>query len=144
MMSSLSSSLVAKADERGAPLFVRWLLSLLLLFVCAGCGSSHALHPVAPDTARKSLETVLEGWKAGKSPDAWRGEKPEIVVQDVDWSMGKKLVAYEIVGEGKAVDANLHCDVKLELAEGAGTTSRTVHYLVGTSPVITVFRQIVP
>lgn len=144
MMSSLSSARVTTANAGESLPFVRWLLTLLLLLVCVGCGSSHALHPVAPDTARKSLETVLEGWKAGKTPDAWRGEKPEIVVQDVDWSMGKKLVGYEIVGEGKAVDANLHCDVKLELAEGTGTTSKTVHYLVGTSPVITVFRQIVP
>lgn len=143
MMPSLRSLPVAVTAGRGPSLFPRLFL-LLLLLVSAGCGSSHALHPVAPETARKSLETVLNGWKEGKTPDAWRGQKPEIVVQDVDWSMGKKLVGYEILGEGKAVDANLHCEVKLELAEGTETTSKTVQYLVGTSPVITVFRQIIP
>lgn len=118
--------------------------TFLLPLLNSGCGSSHALHPVSPTTARQSLEKVLDGWKAGKAPDAWRGEKPEIVVQDVDWSMGKKLAGYEIVGEGKAVDANLHCVVKLELSDGTGTVSKTVTYLVSTSPVVTVFRQIVP
>jgi len=120
-------------------LFLSWIPLLGL-----GCDSSHALHPVSPATARQTLETVLAGWKEGKPPDAWRKEKPEIVVQDIDWSMGKKLVGYEILGEGRAVDANLYCDVKLELAEEAGAKSKTVTYLVGTSPVLTVFRQIIP
>lgn len=144
MIASDLPHLVPSSPPARRLVLVGLVLTFLLPLLNSGCGSNHALHPVSPATARQALEKVLDGWKEGKAPDAWRGEKPEIVVQDVDWSMGKKLVGYEIVGEGKAVDANLHCEVKLELSDGTGTVSKAVTYLVSTSPVVTVFRQIVP
>jgi hypothetical protein len=116
---------------------------LLIALAAAGCTSGHQVHPVSPDQAKQTLVTVLNGWKEGKQPDAWRSQMPEIVVQDVDWSMGKKLVGYEIVSD-KAIDSNLHCEVKLTIEEGGEQKTQTVTYLVGTSPVLTVFRKILP
>jgi hypothetical protein len=55
---------------------------------------------------------------------------------------GQKLVSYEVEGDGLAQDANLRVDVELELAGGAGgSTKKRVSYIVGTAPKLTVFRS---
>ncbi len=115
------------------------LLTILVFLPLSGC-SSGPQHPVAPEQAKQTLEKVLNGWKEGKPADTWRKEKPEIVVQDFDWTTGKKLTSFEILGDGKAVDAVLHCEVKLVLDDAGQSKTKTVTYLVGTSPVLTVFR----
>lgn len=114
------------------------------LALLPGCGGGYAQHPVTPGKAKETLQLVLDGWKEGKPIDNWRKATPEIVVQDHDWSGGKKLTAFEIQGDGQAIDANLHCDVKLTLDDGGKPVTKTVGYLVGTSPVLTVFRKLGP
>ena len=119
------------------------LASLLLTFLLlAGCGG-HTVYPVEPQTARQSLELVLNGWKEGKPIDSWLMASPQIVVQDSDWSMGRKLISFEI-GKEEPIDANLHCEVKLVLDKDGKPATKTVSYLVGTKPVITVFRKLGP
>ena len=120
------------------------MLPFLALLAFMGC-SNHgdydpAAHQVDPETARSTLVSVLDGWKAGDKPDAWQQKTPSVVIQDFDWIGGAKLTAYEIVS-AEAVDANLHCQVKLSLSstEG-GDAEKTVTYLVSTSPALTVFR----
>jgi hypothetical protein len=61
---------------------------------------------------------------------------------------GAKLLDYQLVDDGKAYDANLRVQVKLTLAgadataaPATKTTEKTVWYLVGTSPKVTVFRD---
>ncbi|MCA9032984.1 MAG: hypothetical protein KDA66_19350, partial [Planctomycetaceae bacterium] len=79
------------------------------------------------------------------TPEMWRERTPEVVVQDIAWKAGEKLQDYEIQGAGKPVDANLVCDVKLTLQNSDGDLhEELVTYLVGTSPVLTVFRQVQP
>lgn len=122
-----------------------------VLFVFAslgssGCGGySSAKHQVESTKARSTLETVLKSWQEGVSPDSLQEKKPKIVVQDMDWKAGTKLHAFEILGEGNAVDANLYCKVKLQVeSPGKGKSEKTVTYLIGTSPVLTVFRSVEP
>ena len=60
------------------------------------------------------------------------------------WERGTKLLEYQVLGEGEAKDANLSIKVKLTLAgdkPATKTTEKTVSYLVGTSPSVTVFRD---
>ena len=71
-----------------------------------------------------------------------------MIVQDFEWDSGAKLLDYQLVDDGKAYDANLRIQVKLTLAGGdakaapaAKKTEKTVWYLVGTSPKVTVFRD---
>jgi hypothetical protein len=71
-----------------------------------------------------------------------------MIVQDFEWDSGAKLLDYQLVDDGKAYDANLRIQVKLSLAGGNAkaapvtkTTEKTVWYLVGTSPKVTVFRD---
>ncbi len=51
------------------------------------------------------------------------------------------LVDYAIEGEGETIDSNLKVPVTLTLKGAGGKAStRSVHYLVTTSPSLTVFR----
>ena len=115
----------------------------LLLLLAAGCGgSSPEDHRVNAPQARKLLEEVLAGWQKGETPESWREKTPEVVIQDFDWQGGARLNSFEILSEGDAIDANLHCRVKLKLEDPKKKAiEKTVTYLVGTSPALTVFRE---
>lgn len=115
-----------------------WMLLPLLL---SGCGGPR-IHHVNPEIARHTLTQALDQWKAGENPESLRKRQPEIVVQDFDWLRGAKLTDYELQGDGEARDANLAIKVKLTLVDANGKEStKVVAYLVGTSPVLTVFRD---
>ncbi|WP_077022384.1 hypothetical protein [Fuerstiella marisgermanici] len=122
---------------------VRQLLHVTVLAVFSvGCSDGANPYPVRSDVARQTLETALDAWKAGTEPSMLREHNPTIVVQDLDWSAGTQLTAYELVNDGKSVGANLSIEVHLELKNKAGNVSqKNVWYLVGTDPALTVFRD---
>ena len=67
-----------------------------------------------------------------------------MTIQDFEWQRGAKLLDYKLLGDGQARDANLSIQVKLTLAPATGKSKnleKTVYYLVGTSPSVTVFRD---
>src|SRR5690606_27859203 len=68
----------------------------LILTVC-GCGGGYSpeANRVDPEQARDMLESVLISWQLGDSPQFWRQQDPQVVIQDVDWSAGKKLEEFE-------------------------------------------------
>lgn len=84
-----------------------------------------------------ALKTTLDAWKAGETIDSLKTKTPPITAQDFDWMAGKKLTAYEVVGEGVPQDANLRVEVKLTI-DGS---EKKVAYIVGTDPQLTVFRK---
>ncbi len=110
-----------------------------------GCWGSSRAHAVDPPRAREALQAALERWKAGDNPGSLATSATPMTVQDFDWAGGARLADFQILDEGKAMDANLSIRVKLVLeAPGRGArarTERTVWYLVGTSPSVTVFRD---
>lgn len=118
------------------------LLASLALFVTGvGCGQQVAA-PVDSQQARTTLEAVLTDWQAGGTPDAWQQKSPKVVVQDLEWSGGAQLVSFQIQGEGEPRDANLYCKVQIVTSNGGQTSPpRIVTYVVGTDPVLTVFRD---
>jgi hypothetical protein len=114
-------------------------LGLLLL---AGCGSQQTAQPVDLRVANDTLTAVLTDWQNGGTPAAWQRRSPQVIVQDLDWSNGTRLKAFQILGPGKPQDANLFCQVRLTLQQDTQpATERVVTYCVGTDPVITVFRD---
>lgn len=122
---------------------VTWQQSLLLLILSSGvigCGGN--AHAVKPDVAQQTLRTALDSWKSGQTVESLKKGSPSIVVQDQDWSGGAKLVDYEVLDGAKPVDANLQAKVKLKLRDAKDVEAeKTVSYVVGTSPVLTVFRD---
>ena len=99
-------------------------------------------------SARDALKTALDGWKKGETPSSFATASPPMIVQDFEWESGPELLDYQLVDDGKAYDANLRVQVKLKLAAGGGKAAaggkdseKTVWYLVGTSPKLTVFRD---
>ncbi|MFO1095048.1 MAG: hypothetical protein U0992_17340 [Planctomycetaceae bacterium] len=115
---------------------------LCALLAACSCGGhySPAAHRVDPERARRTLEAVLDSWKAGATPGSWQQQSPSVVVQDMDWQGGAQLMEFEITTT-EAIDANLHCTTILTMTDSQQRTNqRTVTYLVGTSPTLTVFR----
>lgn len=116
------------------------LMALSFMAALSGCGGNP--HPVNPDIAQQTLKTTLDAWKSGQTVESMKQAKPAVVVQDMDWMGGAKLVDYQILDGSKAVDANLQAKVKLKLKDDKDVESeKTVSYLVGTSPALTVFRD---
>jgi hypothetical protein len=110
--------------------------------ILAGCSGSQRAAAVDPARAREALTTALDGWKKGDTPTSLKDGSPAITVQDLDWLAGAKLLAYEVTGDGKAVEANLYVPVKLTLKTPEGREiKKSVSYVVGTSPIVTVFRD---
>ena len=111
----------------------------VLLLLAAGCADRPAARPVEPEAARRALRTTLDAWKAGRPIESVAGDVPPVVAQDFDWLAGAKLDGYEVIGDGTPLDANLRVPVKLSLR---GKPAKTVHYVVGTDPRLTVFRAL--
>jgi hypothetical protein len=107
-----------------------------------GCDGGGRAAPVEPARAREALNTALESWKNGEKIEALKSASPPIVAQDFDWMAGHRLVGYEVTGPGKDDDANLRIPVKLTLRTPQGKeVKKSVSYVVGTSPALTVFRD---
>lgn len=117
---------------------------LLIVFALFGCGESPpANDPVVPDAARAALRRALDSWKAGTKIEALASESPKLVAQDFDWMAGARLLDYAPEGEGTPEDANLRIRVKLSLRDAKGkAVAKTVTYVVGTAPVLTVMRAL--
>ena len=106
----------------------------------AGCG--HTSLPLDPNYARTSLERAMEQWKSGADQTALTAGAEPIVMNDVDWRAGSKLVSYKILDSGETVGSNMHTTVELVLNDKKKKPKKQkVTYIVGTSPVVTIFRN---
>ena len=114
----------------------RGVVGLLLAIMSVGCSSGDApSYPLDKDLARGSVQKAMQAWVDGKTP---KELQPDIIVGDPAWEQGKKLVSFEIESDEETTDgSNLHIRVKRKL----GTSESKVTYIVGTTPVVTIFPQ---
>jgi hypothetical protein len=120
------------------------LAMVAVTMLLPGCSNSSQAHAVDAPQAREALKIALDEWKKGETPQSLTAAATPIVVQDFEWAAGARLINYEIVGDGQPEDANLRAQVKLTLAAAKGqgkSTDKKVWYVVGTSPKVTVFRD---
>jgi hypothetical protein len=110
------------------------------LVIAAGCGHNARSLNLDKDVARQSLSKFLDCWKAGGEPNALQSDSPAIVGHDTDWDSGKKLVSFKLSAETDD-GTNMHITTELVLSDGRGQAAKAVDYIVGTSPVITIFRD---
>ena len=119
------------------------LMCAVACLTLSGCGGPRN-QPVKVDLAKATLNQVLEHWKSGGNMEDLRKRSPEIVVQEAQWANGAKLQEFQVIGDGRAVDASWYCEVELTLisADGGEPKKKNVTYVVGTAPVLTVFHAI--
>lgn len=119
-----------------------FLLVSVVVALAAGCEQGARRLSLDRSLARDSFVTALESWKQGEHPSALRERSPGIVVGDHDWESGRRLILYRLL-DGETDDGtNLHATVELVLRDGKGRERKQqVTYIVGTSPVITIFRK---
>ena len=115
---------------------LRGIVAVLLAFSLWGCSQGDTpSHPLDKELARSSVQKAMLAWVDGKTP---KDLEPEIVVGDPSWQQGEKLVSFEIVTDEETSDgSNLHIVVKRKF----DSSDSDVTYIVGTSPVITIFPQ---
>ena len=112
---------------------------LLPMIGFSGCGYSAQDLSLDQDEARNACQTFLKSWQDGSTS---KSLEPDIVGTDEDWSAGQKLVSFEVLPDETNDGTNLHIPVRLKMADAAGKESQAeVTYCVGTSPVVTVFRD---
>jgi hypothetical protein len=126
----------------------RWLAAgvvALAALPLSGCGYSQA-RPVDAPRAREALKTALDHWKKGEDAKSLESSSTPMVAQDFEWAQGAKLIDYQLVDDGKEEDVNLRVQVKLTLSNLGKDKGKPVEkkasYVVGTSPSVTVFRDI--
>jgi hypothetical protein len=124
------------------------LIVLATLFL-PGCSGSSAAYPVDEPQARDALKTALDAWKNGETSQSLASSSNPMTVQDFEWDTGAKLIDYQVLDEGKTEGSNLRVQVKLttigEPVKGkkeAKPAEKKASYVVGTSPRLTVFRDI--
>ena len=116
------------------------LLIAGLLLCLAGCGGSGGGGGNELE-AREALTKALDAWKAGRKADEMRNENPEVIVGDPDWKDGRRLTAYQI-GSGMFDGKNLRVPVTLTVEQPPrGQRKVVANYIVGTRPVVTLFRD---
>ena len=103
-----------------------------------GCDGPRG-QAVNPTTAKEVCKTFLQAWQDGKRAEDL---KPGIIGADREWSVGKKLVAFEILPDEANQGTQLRMSVKLTLKDSKGAESKsTVKYVVSTAPAVTVLRD---
>jgi len=117
-------------------------IPLLLLSCLVAIGCQPSAKPSDPQVARQSLQTMLDLWKNGGSAAELKAGTPSIVCVDDDWEQGGKLVEYKVDDAPFDDGNNLHFKVKLSIKTKQGRDiNKTITYIVGTHPVITIFRN---
>lgn len=120
------------------------VVGFLLTAALAGGGCSPPRNaPVDADRARQVLRAALDSWKKGDRADALQSASPPIYVIDAEWQSGAALRDYQVVGDGREMDAHLFCPVKLTVrGPGGQETVRQVTYIISTAPNLTVSRKV--
>ncbi len=126
---------------------VKALWSCTVLFAAAllfslGCGRGAVRLSLDREVAHQSLLTFLESWKQGERPEGLKQRSPAIVAGDWAWESGQRIISYRIVGDPTDDGANLHSTVEVTTEGARGRRKKEqITYIVGTSPVITIFRN---
>lgn len=113
---------------------------MLVLLTFVGCSSSP--QPSNSQTALQSLEKMLETWKTGGTAADLKTAQPSVIAVDDDWERKATLVAYQVQPNPFDDGVNLHYTVQLTLKNAKGKEVKKEQvYVVGTNPVITIFRK---
>lgn len=114
---------------------------MMCLFASAGCQRTARDLALDQAVARNSLTAFLDCWQRGEPTTALQSSTPAIIGRDPAWDAGRRLIRYTI-GSETDDGTNLHVTTQLVFGSQRGEDpAEPVTYIVGTSPVITIFRN---
>ena len=115
---------------------------IVCLAFLTGC-SGRVGDPVDAHVAQKVLALAMENWKDGKSPKDLLARSPSVFVQEAEWNDVTQLLGYEIINDEQLAGPSLIATVKLKLKDNGGKViEKTATYIVGTSPSLVVYRNL--
>jgi hypothetical protein len=125
-----------------SPRWFAFRFFLILSILSTSC-SEQTNAPVNASKARETLKTALESWKRGEKSETLQQSTPPIYIIDAEWQSGVKLKDYQIVNEGKEMDAHWFCSVRLTIQRANGQqVTQEVTFVVSTAPNLTITRKI--
>src|ERR1700751_5925084 len=109
------------------------LTLFITLALCLLSGCRRGLGPDADaGKADTALQTALEAWKSGKSPQDLQKESPPIIMNDDDWRGGKRLLEFTME-KGTLSGRQVRCRVRIKLQDKeARTEEREAVYIIDT------------
>jgi hypothetical protein len=136
-----------KKDRDGSLYGSLWVIAtsvgVLALVLLSGCSGPSRANAVDTPLARESLKVALDHWKKGEDPKSLQSSATPMTAKDYEWDSGAKLLDYQVLDE-KEEDVNLRVQVKITLSQQGKSKAveKKASYVVGTSPRLTVFRDI--
>jgi hypothetical protein len=113
-----------------------------VIFMTSGCGASNTGSQADPNEAEKTVKLVLDAWKNGEKLSDVSMREPGIVINDMDWTLGHKLVRYKPSSESRVACNDMQYPVELELKSPKGRiVKKQAIYHISTTPQKLVLRQ---
>lgn len=125
------------------PWLMKYRLTILALATgtLCGCGSKLADN-VDPGQAEQSLRTALDAWKGGKSSAELEAGQPSIIMNELDWSGGGKLLEYRMEPAGVLDGRQVRWVVQIKFQDKGGKLQdRKATYIIDTIPRIVIVRD---
>ena len=116
-----------------------YLFLTVLLGTWTSAGCTPALPPPTDaKDARAALETALDSWKRGDSPQKLNERTPPIQFADLNWEKGERLLKYDVaVEEPSGLGMRITVKLSLEGKDGKRRDATTV-YTAETRPKIII------
>lgn len=115
--------------------------AIVLALMAAGCSKGATVDSFRPqdEPAQVALDAALAKWKEGGGCEAFDAGELKVKPYDSEWSGGKKISAYEIVGvDAESSETAKKFKVKLTMD---GATKETSYYVIGKAEDLHVFRD---
>ena len=113
-----------------------------VIFMTSGCGASNTGSQADPNEAEKTVKLVLDAWKNGEKLSDVSMREPGIVINDMDWTLGHKLVSYKPSSEARVAGNDMQYPVELELKSPKGRIAKKqAIYHISTTQQKLVLRQ---
>ncbi len=121
---------------------LQWFLLVCGVSFLSGCGN-RLPENVEADQAGKALRTALEAWKDGKSQAELEAQQPSIIMNEMDWSSGNRLLDFKMNDAGQLDGRQMRWVVQIKLQDKNGKVSeRKANYVIDTIPRIVIVRDL--
>ena len=115
--------------------------AIALALLIGGCSKGATVDSFRPqdEPAQVALDATLAKWKEGGACEPFDVSELNVKPYDSEWSGGKKITAYEIVGvDAESSETAKKFNVKLTMD---GAAKETSYYVVGKGQDLHVFRD---